>query len=97
MRSKCHICNVYFWSRSETICSTCKINKTMKEGLIGRVAKYTWHHTFGSRDYEDLDCYAVGFIFNREKKCGVPSIAKIGEDGRFISFKPKEIKKVDGD
>lgn len=41
-----------------------------------------------SRDWEDLDCLAVGCMFNRNSKCGVPSIAKFGVDGRCIGFKP---------
>ena len=43
-----------------------------------------------SRDYyHDIDCSAVGCLFNREKKCSVPSLAKIGDDGRCVSFKAK--------
>ena len=53
-----------------------------------------------SRDWEDIDCSATACIYNRIKKCTVPSLAKIGEDGRCGGFKteietkPKE-EKVD--
>jgi hypothetical protein len=52
-----------------------------------------------SRDWEDVDCQAVGCRFNQNKKCITPSICKIGEDGRCISFqaKPMEVSKPDGD
>lgn len=42
-----------------------------------------------SRDWADLDCGASGCAFNRVGKCSVPSIAKVGEDGRCVGFTPE--------
>ena len=51
-----------------------------------------------SRDWEDIDCRAVGCKYNILDKCAVPSIAKISEEGRCTGFMPKDTpKKIDGD
>jgi hypothetical protein len=42
-----------------------------------------------SRDWEDLDCNAETCLNNICKKCTVPSLAKIGEDGKCNGFKSK--------
>lgn len=47
-----------------------------------------------SRDWEDLDCRSESCANNRFGKCGVPSLAKIGEDGRCEGFSPKGLLKV---
>ena len=43
-----------------------------------------------SRDWEDMDCSAIRCVYNNCKKCTVPSIAGIGEDGRCVSFRTQE-------
>ena len=53
-----------------------------------------------SRDWEDIDCKAVGCRFNHGEKCMTPSRCKIGNDGRCLGFEviPMETnKKLDGD
>lgn len=51
-----------------------------------------------SRDWEDLDCRAVGCRYNLNEKCRVPSRCKIAEDGRCKGFESKPLQmKVDGD
>ena len=53
-----------------------------------------------SRDWEDIDCRAVGCMYNRGEKCMVPSRCKIGADGRCTGFEAKLMKinkKPDGD
>ena len=68
-------------------------------GLMGRMPKGNrgGHHDWLSRDWEDIDCLATGCMFNRNEKCSVPSLCKIGEDGRCEGFKAKPMAKVDGD
>lgn len=41
-----------------------------------------------SRDWEDIDCNAKACKYNRHMKCSVPSLAKIGEDGKCQGFTP---------
>lgn len=43
-----------------------------------------------SRDWEDMDCSAIRCVYNYMKKCTVPSVAGIGEDGRCVSFRTHE-------
>ena len=51
-----------------------------------------------SRDWEDIDCKAVGCQYNRREKCMVPSLCKIGMKGECTGFVPKPMQtKVDGD
>lgn len=53
-----------------------------------------------SRDWEHLDCKAVGCRWNKLERCMVPSLAKIGPEGRCEGFEapPYEvIKPLDGD
>jgi len=45
-----------------------------------------------SRDWEDIDCASAICINNSNSKCSVPSLAKIGEDGRCKGFKTKDSK-----
>lgn len=57
-------------------------------------------HPWASRDYADIDCKAVSCVCNRLRKCSVPSLAKISDDGRCEGFaarpdKPPEQR--DGD
>jgi hypothetical protein len=40
-----------------------------------------------SRDWEDIDCNATTCLWNKNKKCTVPSTAKIGENGRCLGYK----------
>lgn len=47
-----------------------------------------------SRDWEDVDCKSAACENNRLNKCTVPSIAKIGENGRCEGFKPRGSIKV---
>jgi len=39
-----------------------------------------------SRDWADIDCRATGCRWNQREKCIVPSICKIGDDGRCKGF-----------
>jgi hypothetical protein len=56
------------------------------------------HHDWVSRDYEEIDCQAVGCLYNVGKKCAVPSVCKISDDGRCLGFVAKPLpKKIDGD
>lgn len=65
---------------------------------MARMPKGSGHHDWISRDYEDIDCNAVGCIFNKLKKCMVPTNCKIGSDGRCQGFTPKSTPtKPDGD
>ena len=63
----------------------------MMKGLFGRIGNRNpgGHHDWVSRDYEDIDCQATGCFFNREKKCGVPSIAKMNATGKCTGFKAR--------
>ena len=47
-----------------------------------------------SRDWEDIDCSNEACINNNpfSKKCIVPSLAKIGDDGLCKGFKARKIK-----
>ena len=47
-----------------------------------------------SRDWEDIDCQTVSCQWNKNNKCGMSSLAKIGEDGRCIGFQPIGLLKV---
>jgi hypothetical protein len=47
-----------------------------------------------SRDWDDIDCKSSNCDWNRDGKCLVPSLAKIGEDGRCEGFKPRGTIKV---
>ena len=69
-------------------------------GLIaqGRIGDRGHHHDWLSRDWLDIDCQAVGCTYNRECKCMVPSLCKIGDDGRCQGFVARATpKQVDGD
>lgn len=60
--------------------------------------KGSGHHDWLSRDYEDIDCQATGCMFNKDKKCAVPSVCKIGPTGSCEGFKAKPLPpKLDGD
>lgn len=53
-----------------------------------------------SRDWEHLDCKAVGCRWNKREHCMFPSRCQIGDDGRCKGFEapPMETnKKPDGD
>ncbi len=52
-----------------------------------------------SRDYDHLDCKAVGCRYNRNEACMVPTRWKIGPDGRCEGFEvpPVQVSKPDGD
>jgi len=49
-------------------------------------------HPWASRDYADIDCKAVGCVFNVLRKCSTPSLAKIGDRGQCEGFTPKPEK-----
>jgi hypothetical protein len=67
-------------------------------GLMPRVGNGSEHHPWLSRDYLDIDCQAIGCMFNKEKKCAVPSICKITPDGRCEGFKAIPLpKQINGD
>jgi len=70
--------------------------------IFGRIARLMHggdgHHDWISRDWLDIDCQAVGCMFNRDKKCMVPSRCKIADDGRCLGFLAKQQpKQLDGD
>jgi hypothetical protein len=48
-----------------------------------------------SRDWEQLDCKSSGCANNVSGCCVVPSLAKIGEDGRCEGFTPRGTLKVE--
>ena len=74
------------------------MSQRVRESVMMRIAKKGNHHVFASRDYEDIDCQAVGCMFNSQKKCNVPSQCKIGADGKCEGFRPKPPPKMyDGD
>lgn len=50
-----------------------------------------------SRDWDDVDCRSISCVNNRNAKCLVPSLAKIGEDGRCEGFHPRGTVKVKED
>jgi hypothetical protein len=52
------------------------------------------HHSWLSRDYEDIDCQAEGCLLNKNKKCTVPSVCKIGADGRCAGFVAKPMPTI---
>lgn len=65
---------------------------------LGRIGNRGHHHDWVSRDYLDVDCQAVGCLFNRDNKCMVPSKCKIATDGRCEGFQARTMPKViDGD
>ena len=70
-------------------------------GLIarGRIGHGGGHHDWLSRDYEHIDCRAVGCLFNRGGVCGVPSKAKFNEEAKCEGFTlpPTKPGKLDGD
>jgi hypothetical protein len=51
-----------------------------------RIAKGGDHHSWARRDYESVDCYATGCLFNKNETCSVPSRCKIGPDGKCQEF-----------
>ena len=63
----------------------------MTKGICGRIGHHNpgGHHDWISRDYEDLDCQAIGCVFNIDKKCAVPTRCKIAADGRCEGFKAR--------
>lgn len=65
----------------------------MKSSLMARMPKGNpgGHHDWVSRDYADIDCYATGCLFNRNKKCGAPSLCEIGDDGKCEGFTVKPL------
>jgi hypothetical protein len=42
-----------------------------------------------SRDWEEIECENERCEWQMAKQCTVPSLAKIGEDGRCVGFKPR--------
>lgn len=39
-----------------------------------------------SRDWKHIDCRAIGCMWNQDEKCIVPSLCKIGDDGKCKGF-----------
>ena len=73
------------------------INYDFNNGSNAFVRGLMPHHCPGcnypySRDWQDIDCDAIACINNRNKKCSVPFLAIIGEDGICINFKIRENK-----
>ncbi len=69
-------------------------------GLFARMPKSNpgGHHDWLSRDHADIDCQATGCQFNKQKKCGVPSICKINDKGGCDGFISRPLPpKIDGD
>lgn len=68
-------------------------------GLIGRVGHGNEdRYPNLSRDWDEVDCKAVGCKFNRNEKCMVPSRCKIGPTGQCEGFEAAVFNtKVDGD
>lgn len=63
--------------------------------------KHDYRHPV-SRDYFlDVPCGAVSCEWNKRKNCSVPSLCKIGDDGKCESYKIKDSiespKPLDGD
>ncbi len=70
-------------------------SRIAKRGLVGSGSD---HHSWASRDYLDVDCKAVGCMFNRDEKCMVPSRFVIGADGRCSGFQvPPQVTGKGGD
>lgn len=46
-----------------------------------------------SRDWEDIDCKAVGCLFNRNEKCMTPSQCKINANGQCTGFRSPRLPK----
>ena len=66
-------------------------------GFMSRVG-HGEHHPWLSRDYLDIDCLAIGCMFNKENKCSVPSLCKINDNGQCIGFVTKPVnKEINGD
>ena len=51
----------------------------------GFMPKGDWQHPV-SRDWAEVDCQAISCVYNKSEKCSVPSLAKIGEDGKCKGF-----------
>lgn len=47
-------------------------------------------YPFYSRDWQDIDCNAISCINNRNKKCLIPSLAIIDDNGKCIGFQIKQ-------
>ena len=71
------------WSSIKTVTST-----TYHEPEVHHLMDHGDHNRFPllSRDWEDIDCGVKACANNRIGKCGVPSLCKIGEDGRCEGF-----------
>jgi hypothetical protein len=64
----------------------------MKPEIIFRRQAKGHHHSWTSRDYEDIDCRATGCLFNTGSgKCIVPSKCKIDEKGSCAGFEAKPL------
>ena len=51
-----------------------------------------------SRDWEDIDCKAIGCKFNLNEKCSVPSRAKFNKEAKCEGFESRPLREVlDGD
>ena len=67
-------------------------------GLFARYPNGSDHFPWMSRDYEDIDCQAIGCKFNFDKKCAVPTRCKINVQGSCEGFEVKPLpQKIDGD
>jgi len=47
-----------------------------------------------SRDWEEMDCSATRCVYNCMRKCSVPSLAKIDDDGKCTGFRTQEPEKT---
>lgn len=71
----------------------------MEHGLVAneRTGK-NYDHGWQSRDTKDVDCKAIGCMFNVAEKCAVPTRCKITMTGNCEGFQAKPLlSKVDGD
>ncbi len=70
---------------------------------FGRISKRPYRNSGTirdhiSRDYKEIDCAATGCKWNHERKCAVPSLCIIKDDGGCKGFTLRETPKVlDGD
>ena len=65
--------------------------KSAPRGFFARIGHKNpgGHHPWISRDYEQLDCKAIGCMFNRNGECAVPSRAVLDDQAKCTGFKAR--------